>query len=295
MKHIIEVKNIYKSFQEHFYTPKTPVLNGIQFQVEAGKLTGFLGSNGSGKTTTLKCILGFLFPNQGDFSFFGKPGLAKEDKARLGYLPERPFFYEYLSGKEFLLFYAKLTYGHYRKRDSYEVDKVLEQVGLLHAKDRKLRDYSKGMLQRIGMAQAMIHKPELLILDEPMSGLDPDGRHQISNIIRDFASQGKSVFFSSHLLDDVQKICDNLVVIDQGKTIFQGTVASLIEKVPRVYRILSLKNDKLHKENVDNPVDLQKKIQSLLAENHQIIDITNENSALEEAFIRLRQKDLNND
>ena len=171
---ILEVKNIKKSFPTDFYKPSQLVLKDITFAVEQGQFVGFIGPNGAGKTTTIKCLLEFVFADSGQALFFGEE-LSVENRARIGFLPERPYFQEFLTGFEFLKLHWKLSH---KKSDQFEQKamEILRQVKLDHAKDRKLKDYSKGMLQRIGIAQALITDPDFLIFDEPMSGLDPDGR-----------------------------------------------------------------------------------------------------------------------
>lgn len=221
---VLEVNELSKSFSPGAFQKKREVLKQISFKVQSGITTGFVGINGAGKTTTLKCILGFIQPSSGSFSFFGRAGIDSETKRSIGYLPERPYYYEFLSAKEFLKFHWSLSESE--GSFSEACDLALSKVNLLHAKDRLLREFSKGMLQRVGMAQALIHRPQFLILDEPMSGLDPDGRVLIKDIIRDEQSRGTSIFFSSHLLSDMDELCQNLVVIDHGSLIYEGDVKS---------------------------------------------------------------------
>ena len=173
---VFSVKGLKKSFQKNFYSPKQLVLKGFDFSIKAGAITGFLGANGAGKTTTMKCMLGLVFPDEAEFNYFGEPTLTSATKKKLGFLPERPYFYQYLTGHEFLVFYGSLTGGITKKVLKSRADDLLKKMGLWQARDKALRDYSKGMLQKVGLAQALIHEPELVVLDEPMSGLDPDGR-----------------------------------------------------------------------------------------------------------------------
>ena len=227
---VLSVNHLSKSYRKGFIPRKHQVLHDVSFGLKQGSVTGFLGGNGAGKTTTLKCILGLIFPDGGEFSFFNGQPLSNEVKARIGFLPERPYFYEYLSGAEFLRFYSQLTQNLTRVQLNERIDELLRKVHLLDAKDRPLRSYSKGMLQKIGMAQALIHRPELLILDEPMSGLDPDGRLAISEIIKDIAANEATVFFSSHLLKDVESLCDDLVILKSGKIVYEGGLVDLIKQ-----------------------------------------------------------------
>jgi len=218
----LKVENLSKVFRGGVFEKDKHVLQSLSFAVPEGKTTGFIGVNGSGKTTSIKCVLDFIRPDSGNIEFFGEKRLTAEVKRRIGYLPERPYYYEFLTALEFLQFHWRLAgaAGDFEARAS----EVLEEVGLTAAKDRRLRAFSKGMLQRAGMAQALLCKPEFLILDEPMSGLDPDGRALIKDIIRDEQKNGTSIFFSSHLLNDMDELCDHLVVIDDGKLIFQGAL-----------------------------------------------------------------------
>ncbi len=215
----IEVKNLIKVLPTGFMG-KTEVLHNVSFAVPEGQACGFVGNNGAGKTTTLKCLLEFLTPDKGDIKFFGEP-LTVQNRIRIGYLPERPYLYEFLSAQEFLKFHWKLTFPNLNGFED-AAEKVLRLVGLYESRNKVMRKYSKGMLQRAGVAQALIHNPDLLVLDEPMSGLDPDGRYLVKNILRELKSQGKTLFFSSHLLEDVDELCENLVVIHHGQILYYG-------------------------------------------------------------------------
>lgn len=223
---LLEFKNVKKSFAGDLLKGKRQVLKDVSFFVEGGKTTGFIGMNGSGKTTCLKCALGFIFPDSGEIEFFGEGGLTADKKKKIGFLPERPYFDDFLTAREFLHYHWKLAGAS----EGFETacESALTRVDLLEAKDRKLKAFSKGMLQRAGMAQAILLNPEFLILDEPMSGLDPDGRFLIKEIIRQQQGQGKTLFFSSHLLSDMEELCDNLVVIDNGLLLYQGSLKDFV-------------------------------------------------------------------
>lgn len=225
---VFEIKGLSKSFQGSFWSPKKRVLDQVGFSVAEGTTVGFVGGNGSGKTTTIKSILDFIRPESGEILFWGKP-LDNASKAKLGYLPERPYFYEFLTGMEFLKFHWDLCHD---SRNGFEEKamKAIQKVGLAEAKDRKLRSYSKGMLQRIGIAQSTLNDPELLILDEPMSGLDPDGRMMVKEILREEQKKKITIFFTTHLLHDVEELCSHLVVIDQGRIIYVGDLKPFVEK-----------------------------------------------------------------
>jgi ABC-2 type transport system ATP-binding protein len=222
----LEVINLEKSYRKNFKS--THVLKELNFTIPQGKITGFIGANGAGKTTSLKCILDFCTFQKGEIKYFGKSGFTKEIKSRIGFLPERPYFYEFLSGREILQFYASLSGMKNQKDINARIESLFKTMDLSFAIDRALSSYSKGMLQKVGVAQALIHRPELVILDEPMSGLDPDGRHAISQLIQEIAKDGTAVFFSSHLLYDAEKLCDRLVLINGGRTEFEGNVKELL-------------------------------------------------------------------
>lgn len=219
---IVEVKNLSKKFKTDFYKKPNVALNDVSFAIEQGRFVGFIGPNGAGKSTTIKCLLELIFPDKGEISFFGEK-LSLQHRSKIGFLPERPFFQEFLSGQEFLKLHwdlAQMPAAQFQTRAA----EILEQVKLTHAKDKKLKAYSKGMLQRIGIAQSLIAKPEFLILDEPMSGLDPDGRILIKQILRSLKEQKMTVLMSSHLLEDVEELCDDLIILHAGKLEYAGEV-----------------------------------------------------------------------
>lgn len=220
---ILEVKNIKKSFQPDFYKAAQQILKDISFTVDSGQFVGFIGPNGAGKTTTIKCLLEFIFADSGSALFFGEK-LTVENRARIGFLPERPYFQEFLTGLEFLKLHWKLSH---RKSDQFaeKALEVLKLVKLDHAKDKKLKNYSKGMLQRIGIAQALITDPDFLIFDEPMSGLDPDGRILIKQILKSLKQTKHTVLMSSHLLEDVEELCDQLIIVHAGTVVYTGSLA----------------------------------------------------------------------
>lgn len=224
----LKVTRLNKSYSRGF--KRVPVLKDLSFEIPEGQITAFIGANGAGKTTSLKCILGFCGYEGGSIEYFGQSGLDSATKKRIGFLPERPFFYDFLTGAETLQFYAQLSGLKERHEIRSRMDRLLKKMDLEFAKDRALSTYSKGMLQKIGLAQALIHSPDLVILDEPMSGLDPDGRFAISELIRDIAREGAAVFFSSHLLFDAEKLCDRLVLINGGQTRFEGAVKDLLQE-----------------------------------------------------------------
>ena len=202
------------------------VLRDVSIAVGHGEIFGFLGPNGAGKTTTMKIVLGLLRPTSGAIEVLGKPVHDVDVHQKIGYLPESPYFYDYLTAEEFLGFYGRL--GGVNVADLQQrISALLERVGLTDARHRPLRKFSKGMLQRVGLAQALIHDPELVILDEPMSGLDPVGRKEVRDIILGLRDHGKTVFFSTHIISDVEMICDRVGILAKGKMLAVGRIEDL--------------------------------------------------------------------
>ena len=204
-------------------------LSGLSLSVNSGEIYGFLGPNGAGKTTTIKILVGLMKASGGQAMVLGQPAGDVRTHSRIGFLPEAPYFYDYLTAEEFLGCYGRLA-GMTGADLSRRIPQMLELVSLTDAKSRQLRKFSKGMLQRIGLAQALIHNPELVILDEPMSGLDPIGRKQVRDIILGLREQGKTVFFSSHIIPDVEMICDRVGIVRGGQLRAEGTVDELVNR-----------------------------------------------------------------
>jgi ABC-2 type transport system ATP-binding protein len=203
------------------------VLTDVSFSVGFGEIFGFLGHNGAGKTTTMKIVLGLVQATAGSVELLGTPWTNVQVHTRIGYLPESPYFYDYLTAEEFLMFYGGLA-GLNKATVTPRIEELLEKVGLSDARTRPLRKFSKGMLQRIGLAQALIHNPELVILDEPMSGLDPVGRKEVRDIILSLRDQGKTVLFSTHIVSDVEMICDRVGIIAKGKMLAVGRIEEIV-------------------------------------------------------------------
>jgi ABC-2 type transport system ATP-binding protein len=223
----IEIINLEKTYAVGFWRKKPRVaLRPLNLTVEEGAVFGFLGPNGAGKTTTLKLLLGLVFPTAGTARILGKDISDPEVKSQIGFLPEQPYFYDYLTAQELLEYYAQLS-GVPAKERSRRVQQMLGRVGLSDAARVQLRKFSKGMLQRVGLAQAILHDPKLLFLDEPMSGLDPMGRREVRELIQELQSEGKTVFFSTHILSDAESLCDRVAVIHQGELRGVGAVADL--------------------------------------------------------------------
>lgn len=206
---------------------RVDAVDGLSFTVQPGEIFGLLGPNGAGKTTTLKMMMGLIFPDQGTIRLFGRPAGDLAAKAKIGFLPENPYFYDYLRAEEFLGLVAGLTGVDPKKRKT-TISDLLEKVGLKEATDRPLRKFSKGMLQRIGLAQALINDPALVVLDEPLSGLDVVGRKEIRNIVHELGNSGKTVVFSSHILSDVEMLCDRVAIMDRGRLRSVGPLDTLL-------------------------------------------------------------------
>ena len=207
-------------------------VRGVDVEVQRGEIYGFLGPNGAGKTTTIKMLLGLVHPSAGSGTLLGQPLGSKDARAQIGYLPEHPYFYDHLLPLEFLDFYGKLFSMSAQERRSRSLE-LIERVGLSHAMKRPIRKFSKGMVQRLGLAQALINTPQLVILDEPLSGLDPMGRKDVRDIIYDLKSRGATVFFSSHILQDVEMICDRVGILVNGQLRHEGALTELLENDER--------------------------------------------------------------
>jgi ABC-2 type transport system ATP-binding protein len=222
----------------------------LSLEVEPGQVYGLLGPNGSGKSTTLKIILGLVAPTRGATSIFGRDSRDVASREEVGFLPENPYFYKYLTATETLRFFGRLSQLH-GVRLRRRIDELLELVGLTDASDRRLGTYSKGMLQRIGLAQAMIHDPQLLVLDEPTAGVDPLGSREICNLILDLKSRGKTVLLSSHLLAQTQEICDRVAILSDGVLVREGPLQDLIAKADQTELVLENASADLLRELAD--------------------------------------------
>jgi ABC-2 type transport system ATP-binding protein len=231
----IEITNVTKVFRDFWRRPKVTAVNDISFSVRRGEIFGLLGPNGSGKSTTIKMILGLLHPTRGELKVLGKSPSDVPVKRRIGYLPEESYLYSYLSSTETLDFYGHL-FNLDRGQRSERIDQLLDMIGLKHVKGRTVGEYSKGMARRIGLAQALINDPDLVILDEPTSGLDPIGCRQVKDLILLLAQQGKTVLLSSHLLADVEDVCDRVAILYNGEIQALGSIDELLEETTR-YRL----------------------------------------------------------
>lgn len=225
---VIVVENLKKIFKSGIRMKKFVSLRGISFSVRKGECYGFLGPNGAGKTTTIKILTGLIRPTEGKVLVMGRPPGDLSVKKNIGYLPEHPYFYDYLKPEELLNIFGLLFSLNKNERKN-KINEVLEITGLKDAKDRTLRKYSKGMLQRFGIAQSLINDPEIFILDEPLSGLDPIGRKEMRDLIGELKKRKKTIFFSSHILTDIEMLCDRVSIIHKGNIIKSGSLNELLE------------------------------------------------------------------
>jgi len=227
----IEILGLEKTYMVGFWRKRPKrALQPLHLTVEDGEIFGFLGPNGAGKTTTLKLLMGLVFPTGGTAKILGKEWTDPEVKAQIGFLPEQPYFYDYLTAHELLNYYGQLS-GVPGKERRVRVEEVLQRVGLTDIKGVQLRKFSKGMLQRVGIAQAILHKPKLVFFDEPMSGLDPLGRREVRDLMLQLQGEGTTVFFSTHILSDAETLCDRVAIIHKGELRGVGAVEELTKSV----------------------------------------------------------------
>jgi len=231
---VILFENVWKEYRSDFLRKRTEVLRDVSFHVEPGEVFGYLGPNGAGKTTSMKLLLGLARPTSGRVLLHGLPAWSHRAREKIGFLPENPYFHGHLTGRELLLFFGRIA-GLSGATLRSEVDRVLEQVGLRGAHGKLLRTFSKGMVQRVGIAQALLGRPNLVILDEPMSGLDPIGRKDVRDLILELRDEGKTVFFSSHILQDAEALCDRVAILVEGRVRRVGPLDELLGRgAPRL-------------------------------------------------------------
>jgi len=274
---VVEIRNLQKVYRDFWGRQKVRALKGLDLDIRRGEIFGLLGPNGSGKTTTMKLILGLLFPTEGEVRVFGMPSTDVRKNQRIGFLPEESYLYRFLNAEETLSFYAQLFNIPARERRK-RVQELIELVGLGWARRRQLREYSKGMARRIGLAQALINDPDLILLDEPTTGLDPIGTREMKDLIlrlRD--EQGKTILLSSHLLADVQDVCDRIAILHQGELKELGRVEDLL----RVEDVTEFRVQGLSKE-------AEEEIKQVIAKhNGKLVSMTNPTTTLEDLFLRI--------
>jgi ABC-2 type transport system ATP-binding protein len=224
---VLSLRDLTKTFRKPFTGRRVEAVRGISLEVGRGEIVGFLGPNGAGKTTTIKMLTGLIAPTRGRMEIFGIDAPAPDVMARVGFLSENPYIYPYLTPREFVTLCARLS-GLTGARLRGAVARVIERVGVAYAIDRAARTLSKGMLQRVALAAALVHDPELLILDEPMSGLDPVGRKEVRDLIVEEKSRGRTVFFSTHILSDVEMLCDRVCILRKGRIMVSGRIRELL-------------------------------------------------------------------
>jgi ABC-2 type transport system ATP-binding protein len=296
----IEIQGLCKDYAVGFWKKQLrPALRPLNLSVESGETFGFLGPNGAGKTTTLKLLMGIIFPTAGSAKILEKDSLDPDVKKRIGFLPEQPYFYDYLSAPELLDYYARLS-GVPSTGRSQRVTQLLERVGLGDVGSKHLRKFSKGMLQRVGIAQAIIHDPEVLFFDEPMSGLDPLGRHEIRELLQGLKDDGKTVFFSTHILSDAEALCDRVAVIHKGELRGIGVVndlrAGIAEKSEVIWEgahALSGVADSLAESHITGETvrgvvrsqDIDLLLEKLRQQRARLISVTPLQGTLEEYFL----------
>ncbi len=277
---IIETRNLGKVYRDFWGRRKVAALKSLDIEVRKGEIFGLLGPNGSGKSTTIKLLQGLLFPTSGQAFVFGKDARDVSKNERIGYLPEESYLYKFLNAEETLDFYGRLfDMPADVRRDRAE--KLIHQVGLNHARRRQLREYSKGMTRRIGLAQALINEPDLLILDEPTTGMDPIGTREMKDLIVYLRDQGKTILMCSHQLADVQDVCDRVAILHQGE----------LRELGRVQELLKVRDvTEVHAKGLSDAT--KKKIADLIAaDGGQVVSIDNPTTTMEELFLDIVQND----
>jgi len=282
---VVRATGLQKSFRLGLFKKRVDAVRDVSFEVRRGEIFGFLGPNGAGKTTTIKMLMGLIFPSAGRAEILGRAVPSIESKRQVGFLPESPYFYDYLTGQELLDLMGQLC-GLDRAARRKRSGELLERVGLGPAKDRPLRKYSKGMLQRVGLAQALINDPALVVLDEPMSGLDPIGRKEIRDLIAELRDEGRTVLFSTHILSDVELLCDRVAIIAQGRLRDCGALEHLLS--PRllhtevVFEVAGTKQ----LVQLGPEVDVDAALREALAAGKHVVSLVPRKESLEDLFVR---------
>jgi ABC-2 type transport system ATP-binding protein len=300
---VLSIDQLAKTFRKPFSGRKVEAVRGISLKVTRGQIFGFLGPNGAGKTTTIKMLTGLIAPTSGRATILGKEVPSPEAMGSVGFLPENPYVYPYLTPREFVTLCGRLN-GMSSSKLHEQVEAVIERVGIAYAIDRPVRALSKGMLQRTGFAAALVHNPELLILDEPMSGLDPVGRKEVRDLIVEEARANKTIFFSSHILSDVEMLCDAVCILRKGEVVVSGTISELVDKGVRCSEVtlvdvpdglaaelgkLASRTQRVGKTlvvEVQGDDAIRTVLQRSLAANVRIESVTPKRETLEDIFVR---------
>jgi ABC-2 type transport system ATP-binding protein len=273
---VIETRALSKTYRDFWGRPKVRALKALDLEIKQGEIFGLLGPNGSGKTTTIKLLLGLLFPTEGQALIFGKDATDVSKNQRLGYLPEESYLYRFLNAEETLDFYGRL-FDMPHDVLQQRVDSLIKMVGLDRARKRQLKEYSKGMTRRIGLAQALINEPELILLDEPTSGLDPIGTREMKDMILRLRDEGKTVVMCSHLLADVQDVCDRIAILHQGELKELGRVDALLTQAD----VTQIRAKRL-------PEDCINEIRQVIARhNGEVLNVEHPTTTLEELFLTI--------
>ena len=274
---VIQTAGLSKTFKDFWRRARVHAVRNLDIEIRRGEVFGLLGPNGSGKSTAIKMILGLLYPTRGRIAVFGRPPTDVAIKSRIGFLPEESYLYRFLNAGETLDYFARLFRQHGTMRRD-RIEKLLDMVGLRHEARRRVGEYSKGMARRIGLAQALINDPDLLILDEPTSGMDPIGTRQIKDLIRELARKGKTILLSSHLLADVEDVCDHVSILYGGQQRAAGDIRQLLGQRDRTQII----TERLSEATIERIRDLLASVES-----KQILSVTTPSDRLETLFLRI--------
>ena len=299
----LSVEKLAKTFVKPFTGTKVEAVRGVSFEVRRGDIFGFLGPNGAGKTTTIKMLTGLIFPSGGRATILGEQVPSPEAMGKVGFLPENPYVYPYLTPREFVALCGRLN-GLSGKALHGAVERAIDRVGITYAMDRRVGTLSKGMLQRAGLAAALVHSPELLILDEPMSGLDPVGRKEVRDLIVEEARAGRTVFFSSHILSDVELLCDHVCILRKGEVVAGGAMEDLLgsdirrseitlvdvpDDLVAGLSVLAAGAQRLGKSlvlDVQGDDGVRKVLERALADNVRVESLAPKRETLEDIFVR---------
>jgi len=274
---VVQTAGLCKTFRDFWRRPKVEAVKDLNLEIRPGEVFGLLGPNGSGKSTTIKMLLGLLYPTRGRISLFGKSPTDVAVKSRIGFLPEETYLYPFLVARETLDYYGKLFRLPVSIRQE-RTEKLLEMVGLKHEAKRRIGEYSKGMARRIGLAQALVNDPEFLILDEPTAGLDPIGTRQMKDVIRALGAKGKTILLSSHVLSDVEDVCDRVTILYGGQQRAAGDIGELLSDRD----VTQITTPALSQETLERLRDLVRRL-----ENKDILDVTHPRAKLEDFFLKI--------